>query len=196
MKKLSLILCGVLLCALVACGGDDTDNQENKNGFEITISPTEALIPTTDGLSNEGNMGNSEDYSDIWGDDTAILTPSEDGSENGEDITPTQGTEESGNESATPTPVKNNSGNSNETTPTPGITKEAVETPETTPTEAVLTVTPTSDAVPSTPTVSPTLTPESTTQETITPTPTTGGLDSGSGSAPLDDLNWGPLIPM
>lgn len=189
MKKLSLILCTVLLCALVACGGDDTDNQENKNGSETTVSPTKVMTPTTGGLNNEGNLGNSEDYSDIWGDDTATLTPSEDGSENGEDITPTQGTEDSGNESATPTPVKNNSGEGNEATPTPGITKDAVETPV---------ATPTTGAVTCTPTVSATLTPKPTAVLTLTatPAPSSGGLDAGSGSAPLDDLNWGPLIPM
>lgn len=193
MKKLSLILCAALLCALVACGGEDTDEKEKKTDSEITISPTEALTPTSAGLHNEGNLDNSENYSDIWGDDTATLTPSEDG---GKEMTPTQGAEDGGNEVATPTPVNSNSGEKDEATPTPGITKDADKNPETTPGGVVVTVTPTQGTDTSKPTVSSTVSPKPTNQATATITPTTEGLDSDSGSAPLDNLDWGPLIPM
>ena len=187
MKRISLLLFGMLLCMLVACKKEEVNDVDSETNMDILITVT----PVEDGLENKEDLDNSEDYDDLWEEVTPTpleeATPTPDGElEITNTVTPSVEAPDATN---TPTPTKDK-----DETKLPELTKEAVEVPTLSPTTRPeptkaggVTMAPVEDDV----------------VATVTPTPTTvptmGEDESGLGdedSAPLDDLNWGPLIPM
>ncbi len=157
MKRISLILFGMLLCMLVACEKE----KENNVDSDMNSDNIEAVTPTTGGLDNKEDLNNSEDYNDHW--EKVTPTPLE-------EATPTPDGELVITNTVTPSVDAPDATN----TPTPAEDKDEAKLPELTK-EAVKfpTLSPTTKPEP-TKTGGVTMAPvEDDVVATITPTPTT-----------------------